>query len=47
MPERGTLDVDKARRMIGYEPQYPLEKGFPRYIEWYKTLFAEHPEFFT
>ncbi len=44
MPERGTLSVDKARRLLGYDPQWPLEKGFVRYIEWYKALAARHPE---
>lgn len=38
MPDRGTLSVEKARKLIGYEPQYPLSKGFPKYIEWYKSL---------
>ena len=47
MPERGTLSVDKAKRLIGYQPQYPLEKGFPRYIDWYKQLSAEHPDYFN
>ena len=47
MPERGTLSVDKAKRLIGYEPQYPLEKGFPRYIEWYKQMAAGHPGYFA
>jgi nucleoside-diphosphate-sugar epimerase len=46
MPERGTLSVDKARKLIGYEPAFPLEKGFPRYIEWYKGLARQHPEYF-
>lgn len=46
MPERGTLSVDKARRLIGYEPQFPLEIGFVRYIEWYKRLAAEQPQLF-
>jgi len=46
MPERGTLSVEKARRLLGYEPQFPLEKGFVRYIEWYKGLARENPEFF-
>lgn len=41
MPDRGTLSVDKARRLIGYDPQFPLEKGFPRYIQWYKTAFGQ------
>jgi nucleoside-diphosphate-sugar epimerase len=46
MPERGTLSVDKARRFLGYEPKWPLEKGFARYIGWYKELAARHPDFF-
>jgi nucleoside-diphosphate-sugar epimerase len=46
MPERGTLSVDKARRLLGYEPQYPLEKGFVRYIQWYKELAAAQPQLF-
>lgn len=37
MPDRGTLSVEKARRLIGYEPQHPLEVGFSRYVEWYKS----------
>jgi len=39
MPERGTLNVQKARRLIGYEPSFPLEIGYRRYIEWYRGLF--------
>jgi len=39
MPERGTLCVDKARKIIGYEPQFPLEVGYRRYIEWYRARF--------
>lgn len=37
-PKRGTLSVEKARRLIGYDPAWPIEKGFARYIEWYKEL---------
>jgi nucleoside-diphosphate-sugar epimerase len=40
MPERGSLNVEKAKRMIGYQPSFPLEVGFPRYIEWYRQLFS-------
>ncbi len=40
-PDRGTLSVEKAKEMIGYNPQWPLEKGFPKYIEWYRKLFEE------
>lgn len=39
-PDRGTLSVDKARELIGYEPQYPLEKGFVDYINWYKNNWS-------
>jgi nucleoside-diphosphate-sugar epimerase len=47
MPERGTLSIEKARRLIGYEPQFPLEKGFVRYIDWYKGLAKRMPEAFA
>lgn len=46
MPERGTLSIEKARRLIGYEPAYPVEKGFVEYIRWYKQLNAAQPELF-
>lgn len=36
-PTRGTLCVDKARRVVGYAPQYPLEKGIREYVRWYKS----------
>ena len=42
MPERGTLSVDKARKLIGYSPRFPLEKGFPKYIAWYKSIFGAY-----
>jgi nucleoside-diphosphate-sugar epimerase len=44
MPERGTLDVTKAKTMIGYGPEWPLEKGVRRYLGWYRDLFAERPD---
>jgi len=39
MPERGTLSVEKARSLIGYEPRHQLEIGFAHYIDWYRELF--------
>lgn len=36
MPDRGTLSIEKARKLIGYNPKNPLEKGYVRYINWYK-----------
>jgi nucleoside-diphosphate-sugar epimerase len=47
MPERGTLNIEKARRILGYEPQYPIDVGFVRYIEWYKAIRASQPELFA
>jgi nucleoside-diphosphate-sugar epimerase len=38
MPFRGTLSVQKARRMLGYAPKNPVEVGFPKYISWYRSL---------
>lgn len=39
MPERGTLNIQKARDLIGYEPKHPLEVGYRKYIQWYRGLF--------
>lgn len=39
-PQRGTLSIDKARIMLGYEPQFPLEEGFVRYIQWYRSIWS-------
>lgn len=38
MPERGTLSVAKARALLGYEPKYPIEDGYEKYIDWYRSL---------
>ncbi len=35
-PSRGTLSVDKARRILRYRPEYNLEKGVEKYLKWYK-----------
>ena len=39
VPERGTLDVSKAKSLLGYEPNFPVDVGFPQYINWYRKLF--------
>ena len=46
MPERGTLDISKARRLMGYEPTYALESGFRDYIKWYKNVAKDNPSLF-
>lgn len=40
-PYRGTLSIEKARRMIGYDPQTTLEDGLDRYVAWYRDLVAD------
>ena len=43
MPERGTLDISKAKKLIGYNPINPIETGYIKYISWYKK-FWDHLE---
>lgn len=38
MPDRGTLCVDKAKKLLGYSPNYPIEKGLIDYVNWYKSF---------
>lgn len=44
MPDRGTLSIEKAARLIGYSPRVPLEVGYARYIDWYRELLAAPEE---
>ena len=41
MPLRGTLDVTKAKKLIKFQSRWPLEKGYPAYIRWYKSIFKK------
>lgn len=36
-PERGSLDISKAKSMLGYMPKYDLETGLSEYIVWYRN----------
>jgi UDP-glucuronate 4-epimerase len=29
-------DIQKARRMLGYQPKVKMEEGIQRFVEWYK-----------
>jgi UDP-glucuronate 4-epimerase len=31
-------DVDKARRLLEYEPRVTIEDGIRRFVEWYRGL---------
>jgi nucleoside-diphosphate-sugar epimerase len=46
VPERGTLSIDKARELIGYDPEFPLERGFATYVDWYRDQADDHPALF-
>lgn len=46
MPERGTLSIDKAKALLGYQPKFPVERGFLNYIDWYKKIARQAPQFF-
>jgi nucleoside-diphosphate-sugar epimerase len=37
-------DLTKARQLLGYEPQVPLEEGIPRAVAWFRAHRAAHPD---
>ena len=39
MPERGTLDTTKAKKLLNFKSIYPIEQGYVKYISWYKEHF--------
>ena len=39
MPLRGTLNVEKAKKLLDYNPSNPLEIGYKKYISWYKNFW--------
>jgi len=41
IPLRGTLDISKARKLLGFEPKYNLEKGIEEYVEFMKKEFSK------
>lgn len=38
MPKRGTLSINKAKKLLGYNPTFPIEEAYPAYIKWYKEF---------
>jgi len=38
-PVRGTLSTKRAEEELGFKPQWPLEKGYRQYCEWYVGQF--------
>lgn len=46
MPERGTLDISKAKKILNYKPKFSIEKGFRNYIKWYKNFSKRNSNLF-
>ena len=38
-PNRGTLNIDKAKNLLDYNPKNSLNIGYPKYISWYKNFW--------
>ena len=34
-------DISKAQRLLNYRPQFPIEKGIPIFVEWYRRARKE------
>ena len=39
---RGTLDISKAKKLLGYKPIYSIEDGYLNYINWYKQYWKNN-----
>lgn len=37
-------NLDKAQRLLGYQPQVPLEQGIPEYVAWHRQWFGRSAE---
>jgi nucleoside-diphosphate-sugar epimerase len=33
-PSRGALNIDRAKTILGYDPQVDVEQGFENYYNW-------------
>ena len=36
-PSRGALNIDRAKQVLGYNPQVDVEEGFENYYGWFKS----------
>ena len=41
MPERGTLKIEKAKKMLNFESNFSIENGYLKYINWYKGFWKQ------
>lgn len=42
MPIRGALSNSKAKKLLGFKPNWKLEQGYTNYIKWYIDLFSKN-----
>ena len=40
-PKRGGLNINKAKKFLGYKPKYKISNGYQKYIDWYKKMFKK------
>ena len=33
------MEPNKAKDLLGYQPKNPIDIGYPKYIQWYKTFW--------
>ena len=38
-PYRGTLSTNKAKKLLKYNSKWSIEKGYQKYINWYKDFY--------
>ncbi len=41
-PQRGALNINKAKKLLGYDPKFSLSDGVARYAEEWKQIFPEN-----
>ena len=41
MPKRGTLSINKAKKLLGYNPSFSIDEAYPKYIEWYTNFLKK------
>ncbi len=42
-PNRGTLNITKAKTLLGYEPQFSLEEGMKQYVQFIRDTYLKDP----
>ena len=40
IPRRGSLCIMKAKKLLKYKPEFKIENGYRKYINWYKNFYS-------